>query len=64
MGSAITYFRRYAIQSMLLLQAEDDDANTVSQPPKIYNKGFVPASVEEFDYVPPAPQSNSRFTRK
>lgn len=27
MGSAITYFRRYAIQSMLLLQAEDDDAN-------------------------------------
>jgi len=27
MGSVITYFRRYAIQSMLFLQAEDDDAN-------------------------------------
>ena len=27
MGSAITYYRRYALQSMLALQAEDDDAN-------------------------------------
>jgi hypothetical protein len=27
MGSAITYFRRYAIQSLLLLNAEDDDGN-------------------------------------
>lgn len=26
MGSAITYYRRYSLQSMLLLQAEDDDA--------------------------------------
>jgi len=25
MGSAITYYRRYSLQSMLLLQAEDDD---------------------------------------
>lgn len=32
MGSAITYFRRYAIQSLLFLQAEDDDANIASQP--------------------------------
>lgn len=53
MGSAITYYRRYAIQSMLLLQAEDDDANTVSQPPKVYNKGFESEAV-----------ANSRFTRK
>lgn len=29
MGSAITYYRRYAIQSMLCLQATDDDAETV-----------------------------------
>lgn len=29
-GSAITYFRRYALQSMLCLQADDDDANTAS----------------------------------
>jgi hypothetical protein len=26
-GSAITYFRRYALQSLLALEAEDDDAN-------------------------------------
>lgn len=31
-GSAITYFRRYALQSLLALEAEDDDANTVSAP--------------------------------
>lgn len=31
MGSAITYYRRYAIQSMLLLQAEDDDANSTNK---------------------------------
>lgn len=29
-GSAITYFRRYALQSMLCIQAEDDDANSAS----------------------------------
>lgn len=38
LGSAITYFRRYTLQSLLGLQAEDDDANTASKyvqaPPK------------------------------
>jgi len=29
-GSSITYFRRYALQSLLALEAEDDDANSVS----------------------------------
>lgn len=29
-GSAITYFRRYALQSLLALEAEDDDANAAS----------------------------------
>ena len=29
-GSAITYFRRYSLQSLLALEAEDDDANTAS----------------------------------
>jgi hypothetical protein len=28
MGSAITYFRRYALQSLFVLKAEDDDANS------------------------------------
>ena len=27
MGSAVTYFRRYALQSFFFLQAEDDDGN-------------------------------------
>jgi hypothetical protein len=30
MGSAITYYRRYALQSLFLLRAEDDDANKAS----------------------------------
>ena len=30
-GSAITYYRRYTLQSLLGLQAEDDDANKASQ---------------------------------
>lgn len=29
-GSAITYFRRYSLQSLLALEAEDDDANLAS----------------------------------
>lgn len=31
MGSAITYYRRYALQSLFLLQAEDDDGNHASK---------------------------------
>lgn len=29
-GSAITYYRRYALQSALFIEAEDDDANKAS----------------------------------
>ena len=45
MGSMITYYRRYTLQSLLGLQAEDDDANAASKasklPPekKFVNKG-------------------------
>ena len=31
LGSAITYYRRYTLQSLLGLQAEDDDGNKASQ---------------------------------
>ena len=31
MGSMITYYRRYTLQSLLGLQAEDDDANAASK---------------------------------
>ena len=33
-GSAITYYRRYTLQSLLGLQAEDDDGNKAVKPPK------------------------------
>ena len=41
MGSIITYYRRYCLQSLLFLQAEDDDANLASKsspPPKVTKK--------------------------
>lgn len=43
MGSIITYFRRYSLQSLLLLEAEDDDANIAGSykpesKPMVYNK--------------------------
>ena len=38
MGSAITYFRRYTLQSSLSLQAIDDDGNTAEQAPKQHAK--------------------------
>jgi len=31
-GSAITYYRRYSLQSLLSLQTEDDDGNKASKP--------------------------------
>jgi hypothetical protein len=34
MGSMITYYRRYTLQSLLGLQAEDDDANLASKAEK------------------------------
>lgn len=33
LGSAVTYFRRYTLQSLLSLQAVDDDGQHASQPP-------------------------------
>lgn len=38
MGSAITYYRRYALQSLFLLQAEDDDANSAKPDTKAKRK--------------------------
>jgi len=35
LGSAITYYRRYTLQSLLGLQAEDDDGNKASTPVKV-----------------------------
>ena len=33
-GSAITYFRRYSLQSLLALEAQDDDGNVATEKPK------------------------------
>jgi len=33
-GSAITYYRRYTLQSLLGLETEDDDGNKAATPPK------------------------------
>ena len=46
LGSAITYYRRYTLQSLLGLQAEDDDGNKASQnpppiPPQNNNKPWL-----------------------
>jgi hypothetical protein len=35
LGSAVTYFRRYTLQSLLSLQAVDDDGQHASQPVKL-----------------------------
>lgn len=40
-GSAITYFRRYALQSLLALETQDDDGNNASDKTPIYNS-YVP----------------------
>jgi len=52
LGSAITYYRRYSIQSMLLLQAEDDDGNNAKPEVKQTVKpttAIAPAPVKRFE---------------
>lgn len=46
LGSAITYYRRYAIQSLLLLEAEDDDGNKASQPTARAQNNNKPANAK------------------
>ena len=53
LGSAITYFRRYTLQSLLALQAEDDDANlaskkTIKELPKTDDKKWLNLNTPEF----------------
>lgn len=49
MGSAVTYFRRYALQSFFALQAEDDDANNASGKGK---KAYSPKKVTSDENLP------------
>jgi len=50
-GSAITYYRRYTLQSLLGLQAEDDDANKASGKTKEPKKEKKELSEEGFVYL-------------
>ena len=49
LGSAITYYRRYTLQSLLSLQAEDDDANLASSKTAKAAIGLLPTIGEVFD---------------
>jgi len=46
LGSAITYFRRYTLTSLLALQAVDDDGNLAAQTNKIHKPLLLDNSVE------------------
>jgi hypothetical protein len=48
-GSAITYARRYALQSMLFMQAVDDDGNTASMPVKTTTAVHTPINNTTID---------------
>ena len=47
-GSAITYYRRYTLQSLLGLQAEDDDGNVASGKHN-YKKGTNEGNISSFE---------------
>ena len=47
LGSAITYFRRYTAQSLLGLQAQDDDGNSATKQVKIERKPSI--TIEQYD---------------
>jgi len=46
MGSAITYYRRYSLQSLFLLQAEDDDGNKGAE--KVIDYGEKKVGAKEY----------------
>ena len=46
-GSAVTYYRRYTLQSLLSLQAVDDDANLSSEAVKSQKQGLSPERFEK-----------------
>ena len=52
MGAAITYLRRYSLQSLLFLQAEDDDGNFASG--KKLKKGEIETTLAKRKVIPVA----------
>lgn len=60
MGATITYFRRYSLQSMLCLEAEDDDGNTASGKIAPAKSAYTtPPTTVAKPVTPPAPVENS-----
>ena len=51
-GSAITYYRRYSLQALLLLEAEDDDANSAIPAKKVELKKPDTKTKSESGYDP------------
>ena len=54
LGSEITYFRRYTLQSLLALQAEDDDGNKAVKAPddeKSWLNQNTPQFTEAINYI-------------
>jgi len=54
MGSAITYYRRYTLASLLALEIEDDDGNEASKKPEVkiepeVKKPFLNKGTENFN---------------
>lgn len=67
-GSCITYYRRYTLQSLLALEAEDDDGNkTVKNPPKKHIKRELKQGSKEWkqvvDYIKGNDKSNLKTTK-
>lgn len=54
-GSAITYYRRYALQSLLALEAEDDDATTVTAPRIVKTASELPLPPKKYEFARRAP---------
>lgn len=48
LGSCVTYYRRYTLQSLLGLQAEDDDANSAKEGAKV-KKNWLNKGTEQWD---------------
>lgn len=47
MGSAITYYRRYSLQSLFLLQAQDDDGESAK--PKVGRKEYTAQTKVDYE---------------
>jgi hypothetical protein len=63
-GSEITYYRRYTLQSLLALEAEDDDANAATPSAPVQNsKPAPPAGNDSDDNKPWIDGNNERWLK-